>query len=446
MTKPLDWQEELRRLAEAGDIEAFGAKAKSLHPSDVSDVLAALDDEVRLRLIERLPAEIVSEALAEMEPEEHPEEVLDALPPEQAADIVDELAADDAADLIGELSPEKATTILEAVDERAQIERLLEYGEDTAGGIMTTEVVSVPESALAGQAIDEIRRQSELVEDFYQVYCVDWEQRLVGVLPLRRLISTPVDRRVSEIMEPAQAVTTPSQDQEEVARLMARYNVAAMPVVDDQGCLVGRITFDDVIDVVEAERTEDLLRFGGVSADEQLGGRWYEAVRRRLPWLCVNLLTASVSALVVSMFQNAIERLWVLAALAPVVAGMGGNAGTQALAVTVRRVALGLIPRERAWTVVAKELLVGLTNGMVVGLMVGGAAVALGGEWRLGLVALLAMWINLVVAGAAGGAIPLLLERLGADPAVASSVFVTGFTDVCGYFFVLGLASMIVLS
>jgi magnesium transporter len=446
MTKPLNWQEELRHLAEAGDFEAFRAKAQSLHPSDVSDVLAALEDDVRLHLIERLPAEIVSEALAEMEPEEHPEEVLEALPPEQAADIVDELATDDAADLIGELPPEKATTILESVDEREQIERLLEYGEDTAGGIMTTEVVSVSESASAGQAIDEIRRQSELVEDFYQVYCVDWDQRLVGVLPLRRLISTPVDRRVSDIMEPPQAVTTPNQDQEDVARLMARYNVAAVPVVDGQGRLVGRITFDDVIDVVEAERTEDLLRFGGVSADEQLGGRWHEAVRRRLPWLYVNLLTASVSALVVSMFQDAIERMWVLAAMAPVVAGMGGNAGTQALAVTVRRVSLGLIPRGRAWTVVTKELVVGFTNGLIVGLMVAAAAVALGGEWKLGLVALLAMWINLVVAGAAGGAIPLLLERLGVDPAVASSVFVTAFTDVCGYFFLLGLASMIVLS
>jgi magnesium transporter len=446
MTQQLELQDELRHLAEAGNIEAFATKAKLLHPSDLSDVLAALDDDVRLHLIERLPPEIVSEALAEMEPEEHPEEVLEALRPEQAADIVDELADDDAADLIGELRPEKATTILESVDERAQIERLLEYGEDTAGGIMTTEVVSVPESASAGQAIEEIRRQSEQVEDFYQVYCVDVSQRLVGVLPLRRLISTPVDRRVSDIMEPAQAVTTPNQDQEEVARAMARYNVAAVPVVDDQGRLVGRVTFDDVIDVVEAERTEDLLRFGGVSADEQLGGRWHEAVRLRLPWLYVNLLTASASALVVFLFQDAIERMWVLAALAPVVAGMGGNAGTQALAVTVRRVSLRLIAMERAWIVVAKELLVGLANGLAVGLMVGVVAVSLGGEWRLGLVALLAMWINLVIAGVAGSGVPLLLERMGVDPAVASSVFVTGFTDVCGYFFVLGLASMIVLS
>lgn len=435
----------LRQLAEAGRIEEFRERAAGLHPSDLSDVLASLDHDLRVHVIERLPPEVVSQALAEMEPEEHPEGVLEALRPDHAADIVDELADDDAADLIGDLPPETATSILAAVMDRAEIERLLKYDEETAGGIMTTEVVWVRDSATAAEAIDEIRRQAEEVENFYQVYCVDPRYRLVGLLPLQSIITAQPDRLVREIMESPPVVVTPEQDQEMVAAAMARYNVAAVPVVDDKGRLLGRITFDDVIDVVEAEHTEDLLQFGGVPADEQLGGAWYDAVRRRLPWLYINLITASVTALVVTLFQDTVARLWAVAALAPMVSGMGGNGATQALAVTVRRLALGLVPNRDAWRVIVKEVLVGLTNGLAVGVVVGTVAAALGGEWTFGLVALLAMWTNLIVAGTAGVCIPLLLQKLGADPAVASSVFVTAFTDVCGYFLVLGLATWIIL-
>jgi magnesium transporter len=246
-------------------------------------------------------------------------------------------------------------------------------------------------------------------------------------------------------MADADISVKPDLDQEEVARLMARYNLPSVAVVDDFGRLLGRVTFDDVIDVVEAETTEDLLKFGGVSPDEELGGGWIEAVRSRLPWLYVNLLTASLAAGVVYAFRDTIAATLALAVWMPVIAGMGGNAGTQALAVTVRRLALGLIPSHLFLRVVGKEVLVGITNGLAIGAVVGLAAALLGEGVRLGLVVFLAMAGNLLVAGFAGAFIPIVLERFGVDPAIASSIFVTTFTDVCGFVLLLGLAGWLLL-
>jgi magnesium transporter len=432
-------------LAASGDLNRFLREASRLHASDLSDVLAQLDSEVRLRLVQALPPRVVSEALAEMEEEEHPEAVLAALNPEQAADIVDELPPDDAVDLIAELPLDKATRILAAVAHRADLERLLRYDESTAGGLMTTEFVAVRDTVPAGEAIEQIRRQGEEVPDLYQVYCVDETRRLTGLLSLQRLVLAPTDRPVRDIMETALAVAAPDLDQEEVARLMARYNVAAVPVVDVDGRLLGRVTFDDVIDVVEQESTEDLLRFGGVPQGELLGGTWWEAARLRLPWLFVNTVTALLAASVVWAFQDAIGALVLLAVFMPIVAGQGGNAGTQALAVTVRRIALGHIPQGQEWTVVGKEIAVGAFNGLAVGLAVGILAALVGRTPALGFVVTLAMWANLAVAGLVGSLVPLVLQRFGADPAIASSIFVTPVTDACGFLLLLSLASWVLL-
>lgn len=445
MTDASDLVNELRLLVERGDVAEFRRRAEQVHPSDLADVLVDLEEGLRLEAVRTLPPEIVSEALAEMETDEHPEELLAALHPEQAADILEALEDDDAADLVGELSPEQATSILASVEDRPDIEQLLEYPEDTAGGIMTTAVVAVQTDATAAEAIDAIRRQSDEMGDIYQVYCVNERGVLQGVLPLQQLVRAPAAQPVSRFMEPAPARVTPDMDQEEVARIITRYNLASVAVVDAVGRLLGRITFDDVIDVVEAEVTEDLLKFGGGSGDEELGATWSEAVRSRLPWLYVNLLTASFSGFVVWVFQDTITTTWLLAALVPVVAGMGGNAGTQALAVTVRRVSLGLIPTRGARTVVAKELLVGCINGLMVGVLVGVGAWILGERWLFGVVVVFSMWGNLMVASVAGSAIPLMLEKVGVDPAVASSVLVTAFTDLCGYFLLLSLSASLLV-
>ena len=433
-------------LVRRGEMALFVRRAHDFEPADLADVLTALDDKERLAVVEALPAELSSQALAEMPEEAHASETLAALDPGRAAAIVRELDDDDAADILGELDPSQQEQILSGMrEERTEVDRLLRYDEETAGGRMTSHVVTVPASATAEQALDEIRRQAEEVEDFYQVFVVDRDRKLVGVLPFKDLVISRPERPVRSFMTDADIFVTPDLDQEEVARLMARYNMPSVPVVDDLGRLLGRVTFDDVIDVVEAETTEDLLKFGGVSPDEDLAAGWKDAVRSRLPWLSLNLLTAFLAGGVVYFYQSTIQQTLALAVWMPVIAGMGGNAGTQALAVTVRRLALGLIPVDVFTRVVGKEILVGITNGIVMGLAVGTVAALLGEGPRLGAVVFMAMAGNLMVAGFAGAFIPIVLERLGVDPAVASSIFVTAFTDVCGFLLLLGLAGAVLL-
>ena len=437
--------DEMVALAREGRTEAFLERAWDLEPADLADVLSSLDEDERLALVRILPAELSSQALIEMSADEHAEEIVAALDAEHAADIVEELEDDDAADLLGEMEPEEQERILAAVEDRSGVDRLLRYDDESAGGLMTTSVVTVTDLDTVGLALEAVRRQAEDMDDVMEVYVVDAARRLVGVLSFKQLVLSQPDRLVREGMEPAVAQVATDVDQEEVARIMGRYNLPSIPVVDDAGRLLGRITYDDVIDVAEAEATEDLLRFGGVSPDEELGGDWSSAVRSRLPWLYVNLLTAFLAASVVYYFQGSIARLTALAVWMPIIAGMGGNAGTQALAVSVRRLSLGTGGGDRFRVIVTKEMLVGFINGAAIGLVIAGLAVLLGGPWRLGLVVFLAMTGNLFVAGFAGSFIPVMLERAGVDPAIASSIFVTTFTDVCGFTLLLGLATAILL-
>ncbi len=443
-TKP-QVTEGMLELLRAGNMVEFVRRAQELDPADLADVLASLDEHERVVAVRALPRRLSGQVLMEMPDEEQAEDTLAALDPQQAAEIVEQLQDDDAADILGRLAPEEQERILSKVEDREEVDELLRYDSESAGGLMTSRLVTVLESDSAAQALAEIRQQSEEVEDFYQIFVVDRDQHLLGVLPLKALVVSPPERPVRGIMEPADISVRPEEDQEEVARLMARYNLPSVPVVDGQGRLLGRVTFDDVIDVVEAETTEDLLQFGGVSADENLAAGWGEAVRSRLPWLFVNLATAFLAGAVVYVFQGTISRTVALAVWMPIIAGMGGNAGTQALAVTVRRLALGLIPLGQFARVVGKEAVVGVINGFANGVVVALVALALGEGAKLGLVVFLAMTGNLFVAGFAGAFIPIVLDRFKIDPAVASSIFVTTFTDVCGFLLLLGLAGLLIL-
>lgn len=430
---------EMVRLLREGNLDGFVARAHDLEPADLAEVIAELEEDERVVAVKALPPELSGEALVEMPESEHAEDTLAALHPEEAAEIVDQLEDDDAADLLGELDPAEQEAILAEVEDPGELASLLTYDPETAGGLMTTAVMAVQDSDTAGQAIEAIRRQAEDVEDFYQVFVVDPERRLVGVLPLKSLVISAPGRPVREFMEDADIAVTPDVDQEEVARLMARYNLPSVPVVDVARKLLGRVTFDDVTDVVEAENTEDLLQFGGVSADEELDASWRPSVRSRLPWLLVNLVTAFVAKTVIDSQQDVISSFPLIAAWLGVVAGMGGNAGTQALAVTVRRLALNLISPGDAMRIIGKELTVGLVNGLACGLVV--AAVGWTSQGHIGAmigVAVgLAMIGNLIVASIAGATIPLVLHRFKVDPAIASSIFVTTFTDVFGFGLVL---------
>ena len=432
-------------LLEQGDDESLRAYARELHPSDLADLLEHLEGPDRVHLLSLLPAEAASDALAEMEEVEQPGALLARLEPDRIAELVSELADDDAADLIGELSPEEQARVLASVDDAVEIEELLHYPPDTAGGIMTRGLVAVTSDLTAGEALDDIRSQASEVDEFFTIFVVDPDRSLRGVASLQRLVLSSPGRPISELIEEPPAVVPVHMDQEEVGRILSRYNMVSIGVVDPLGRLVGRITFDDVIDVMEAETTEDILRFASVSEEEELRGSTRDAVRSRLPWLLVNLLTAVLAAGVVYLFQGTVQQIVLLAVVMPIIAGMGGNAGTQALAVTVRRIALTDETTRELWPVVGKEVLVGLVNGLVLGAIGAVAGLVVAHEPVFGLVVLLAMWANLVVAGFAGAFIPIFLESLGVDPAVASSIFVTTFTDLCGFFLLLGLATVVLL-
>lgn len=435
-------------LVDQSDVAALEAFLKELHPSDIADVVESLDSASRLALIRALPTELASEALAEMDEGEAPAELLASLAPAKGAELLHELPDDDAADLVGELEPEDQDRILAELpaDEAGEIRDLLQYDEETAGGIMTTALVRVRDSVTAREAIEAVRAQGREVEDFYTVFVVDEDNLLLGTVPLDQLILADTEEPVQKLIEPIAASVVPQADQEEVGHLIARYNLASIPVVTDAGVLLGRVTFDDVIDVIEAESTEDLLLFSGVSDDEELRGSSWDAVRARLPWLVLNTMTASLAAAVVWFFRDQIASAMLLAVVMPIVAGLGGNAGQQALAVTVRRLATATGPLERRERMVGKELSVALLNGAVIGAVVATGAAALavatGADARLGLVVLLAMWGNITMAGFAGSFIPTFLDRIGQDPAVASTVFLTALTDLTGFLLLLGLATV----
>jgi magnesium transporter len=445
VTEPDLTLDELKALAEQPDLSPFLQRARTIHPSDLADVLSELDESTRVRVVAELPTDLASGALAEMETAEHPEEMLLAVGPEYAGELVEELPADDAAELVAELPEGEREAVLAEVTDRIDVEHLLMYPEDSAGRVMATDLVAVPENATLGEAIEQVRRQSAEGVELLQVYVVDRAWHLKGTVPIATLIVSAPTRLVREVMDHAVVSVRPEQDQEEVARLIARYNVPAVPVVDPDGQLIGRVTFDDVIDIVEAETTEDILKFAGTDPTEHLIGPWTTAVRHRLPWLVINLATAFLAGAVVLAFQGTLTQVVVLSVWMPIIAGMGGNGGTQALAVTVRRLSLGLLPRSRAWQVIRKEMIVGAINGVATGVVVGLVAAAVGQGWVLGLVVFLAMMGNLIVAGSAGAFIPIALSRIGVDPAVASSIFVTTFTDVCGFGLLLGLGTILLL-
>ena len=453
MSNPSDMemnQERLDRLVSSGDLGGLSEAVveMDLHPSDVADLLEELEQEDRVTVVRALPAELASEALAEMEEGEERREILASLDPRTSAGLLQELADDDAADLIAELEPEDANRILAnlPVEEAVDLRGLLQYDEETAGGIMTTEVVAVRASLTAQEAIAEIRRQAQELDEFYTVFVVNEANRLLGEVPLAEVIVAEPDQPVADLVEAVQVRVLPDTDQEEVGRLMGRYNVVSAPVVDEFDRLLGRITFDDIIDVIEAEQTEDILRLAGVSEDEEVRAEWQDAVRTRLPWLSLNLITITVAASVVLGFEATLARYWYLAMLLPIIGGMGGNSGTQALAVTIRRIALASSTLERRSDAVSKELLVGLVNGLVLGVFAAfmvWLGTQLGADLppRLPIVVMVALWGNIFLAGFAGAFIPTLLDRLEIDPAVASSVFLTTFTDLVGFALILGLAT-----
>ena len=445
--------DELKELAEQDDLHAFLARAHNVHPSDLADILSALDEAHRVRVISELPVELASSALAEMEAAEHPEEMLLAVGPEYAAELVEEMPTDDAADLVAELSAGDREAVLEEITDRADVEKLLKYPEDSAGGLMSTDVVTVREDATVAEAIEALRRQcAEDESQLYQVYAVDAAGKLRGVVPLARLIVSAPGRLVRDMMEPEVVEVPPQMDQEEVARLMARYNVAAMPVVEN-GKLLGRITFDDVVDVVEAETTEDILKFGGMEALDApyLKVAFGRMVRKRAGWLAALFIGEMLTATAMAFFQDEIAKAVILALFVPLIISSGGNSGSQASTLVIRAMALGEVTLRDWWRVIKRELAAGVVLGTVLG-AIGFLRITLwhsitgiyGTHYLLIAITVFGSLIGVVTFGTmTGSLLPFILRRLGFDPASASAPFVATLVDVTGLVIYFTVASLV---
>ncbi|HEV8311063.1 MAG TPA: magnesium transporter [Methylomirabilota bacterium] len=414
---------------------------ESTHPADLARVLRELPIGDQVRLFRDLPRERAGAVLAEMD-DDSLLELVQALDQGEVSEILDRMPPDEAADVVETLPEAQAEQILDLMkeEESEEVQELLRYGESTAGGIMTPEFVAVHEDMTVGQALDHVRK-SAAAEGLFYVYVVDDHDHLVGVVPLRRLITADPSTPVHAIRRADVVSVSADTDQEEVARLVTKHNLVAVPVVSKDNRLLGTITVDDVIDVIHEEATEDIHRLGGVAGDETIFDPPTKVVRRRFFWLLVNLPTAILAASVVALFEPAIQTAAVLAVFMPIVAGMGGNAGIQTFTVIVRAIALGDLTLANTRKVLAREVLIGVANGVGTGLAAGLIAYLWKGNAWLGLILGLAMITNMLVAGLAGTLIPVALKLIHVDPAVATGVIVTTFTDCFGFLSFLGLAT-----
>lgn len=412
-----------------------------LHESELGDLIEAIQPDQRLALVSLLGKDFDLTALTEVD-EAIRMQIVDQMPNEQIAAAIGDLDSDDAVYILEDLDHEDREEILAQLPftERVRLRRSLDYPESSAGRRMQTEFVAVPPFWTVGQTIDYMRDEEELPESFTQIFVIDPTFKLLGTIDLDRILRTKRQVKIETIMRETSHPIPAEMDQEEAAQLFEQYDLLSAAVVDENERLVGVLTIDDVVDVIQEEAEEDLLRLGGVG-DEELSDSVTETSRSRVPWLAVNLVTAFLAASVISLFEATIEQIVALAVLMPIVAGMGGNAGSQTMTVTVRALATRNLDIHNAWRVVRREAGVGLLNGMVFGILIGLVA----GIWfqdpNIGGIISAAMLINMMAAAIAGIMIPLLLDKMGADPAVASAVFVTTVTDITGFFSFLGLAT-----
>lgn len=435
----------IRAAIEAADASTVEALAADLHEADVGDIIEALSPDERAPFIQLLGEHFDFAALTEVD-ETVRVQLIEELPAEAVAEGVRDLDSDDAVYILEDLDDEDQEEILAklpAVD-RMALRRSLDFPEETAGRRMQTDFIAVPPFWTAGQTIDYLRDQKDLPDEFYEVFVIDPGFRFLGAVALNRLLRAPRPTRMSDIMNDERQRVLATDDQEDVARMFERYNLVSAAVVDESERLVGVITVDDVVDVIQAEAEEDIRALAGVG-DEEISDSVFYTLRTRWVWLLFNMLTAFLASSVIGMFSGSISKMVALAVLMPIVASMGGNAATQTMTVTVRALATRDLDAHNVWRIFGRELSVGLLNGGSFALIVGSAA----GLWfqdpLLGSVIGAAMIVNLLCAATAGILIPLAFERLDIDPAVASGVFVTMVTDVVGFLAFLGLASWILL-
>lgn len=444
----------VRSFLAAGQIESAAAAIAALkpadaaevvaelHPADGADVLEELSPRERADVVEELSPEDGAELLIELEETERTE-VAVRLNAESLGTFLDEMAADDAADVLQELSAAQIKATLAEMDEADDVRELLTHDEESAGGLMIPHAITFPGSLTTQRAIEMLRQQHPEEDTSYYLFVTDPADRLVGVVSLRQLVIALPSTPLRDIMSTEIVTARVDTDQEECARLLARYDLLALPVVDDEGRLVGVVTADDVIDVLNDEATEDIYHLANLDVNENVYASIARSSRRRLTWLFVNLPTALLAGWIVSRFDGTIAALPVIAAFSPVVNGMGGNAGIQTLTLIVRSLALGELALRDTWRTLTREFAIGAINGVLFGIVVGVIGLAWQGNAMLGVVAGAAMLLNLFAAAIGGTLVPLGLRLFNVDPALASGVIVTTVTDVTGSLCLLGMATLL---
>ncbi len=438
--------EAIGKAIDEGDGAALDTLLEPTHAADIADLIEQLNPSRRREFLKLYSGEIDGDILSEID-EGVRDEVIEQLPREVLAEAVREMDSDDVVDLIEDMDLPEREEILAALDEsdRAAVEQSLTYPEYSAGRLMQSEVVTAPEHWTVGETIDFLRAEEWLPDQFYHVILVDPRRHPMGYVTLGKLLASRRDVALRDITEDSFRTISVLQDEGDVAHAFNKYHLISAPVVDEHDRLVGVITIDDAMSVLDEEHEEDILRLAGVGDESSITDSVIETMRQRVPWLGINLVTALIASSVVALFENAIARLVALAVLMPIVASMGGNAGTQTLTVAVRGLATKSLTRANAMRVVRRELAVGLTNGVLFGLVLGTVTYIWFHDPKLSLVIGMAMIVNLFAAAVGGILIPLGLEKAGADPALASGTFVTTVTDVLGFFTFLGLATAILL-
>lgn len=435
-------REELRKFLLHAPQSKIIKYMENIHPVDILDVLRENYDDKR-DILYRLPENLVADIIDEAEVDEK-YEILMEFSENKQKNIIEEMSSDELTDLLGKLDKEQANRILaQMADEDARMVRqLLSYDPDTAAGIMATEFVSLNANMTVEETLKYLQLHGEEGENINDLYVIDDFDRLKGVILLRELVTKPFDTRISELVHSTVDGILFNTDQEKVGHMFEKYGYLTMPVVDKSNRLLGIITVDDVMQILRDENTEDIHRLGGIDEGEKVDGTLKESVRSRLPWLLINLITAILASSVVSIFEGTIEQVVALATFMPIVAGMGGNAGTQTLTIIVRGLALGELDFNNMKKVFLKEIGVGIVTGTAIGFVIAVLGYLWEGKIIFGVIIGVAMLLNMIVATISGYLVPLFLKKIKVDPALASSVFVTTFTDVLGFFFFLGLATI----
>jgi magnesium transporter len=436
------WLERLRAHLDAGEANDLADLMAPLHAADAGDLLEALNADERLALVRSLGDRFDYEALTEVD-DSIRNELLEELSTAEVARGVAALDNDDAVTILEDIDDAEREEILAQMPafERLSLKRSLDFPEDSAGRRMQTDFIAIPPFWTVGQTIDYLRVEKELPDEFFQLYVVDPGYRVLGTIPLDKFLRAQRKVRIEDLMNREVLTVEATEDQEEAARTFERYDLVEIGVIDENQRMVGVLTVDDMVDVIHEEATEDIKRLAGVG-DEEISDKVFSAVRSRAPWLVVNLFTAILASTVIGLFDATIEQMVALAALMPIVASMGGNAGTQTMTITVRALATRDLDRARVGRLILREMAVGVLNGSIFAILIGVVTALRYMNPSLGIVIGMAMVINLIAAGTAGVLIPLGLNRLKIDPAIASSVFVTTVTDILGFFAFLGLAAL----